>query len=103
MNKYVAATIIVSCLAFAKPARQSHAVFDQLYILEGKWVMKTKKGFIIEEWTKVDKDYLQSRGYSLRDKDTIINERVALRNTPEGIFYNSAVEEQNNKQSIAFR
>src|SRR6188768_2594407 len=103
MKKYFAATIILLCLAFARAGKQSHAVFDQLYVLEGKWVMKTKKGFIIEEWTKVDKDYLQNRGYAIRDNDTIINERVALKNTPEGIFYTSTVEGQNNKQPIAFR
>lgn len=103
MKMYLAGIIILLCLAFAQAGKQSRTVFDQLYILEGKWAMKTKKGFILEEWTKIDKGYLQSRGYSIRDNDTIINERVALRNTPEGIFYISTVEGQNNKQPVSFR
>ena len=39
----------------------------------------------------------------IKGKDTTINERVALTNTKAGIFYTSTVEDQNNKQPIAFK
>ncbi|MEP7144462.1 MAG: DUF6265 family protein [Ferruginibacter sp.] len=108
MKNYLTAIILVGAgLAPAHfiPANITPAdpVFDQLYTLEGHWIMKTKNGIIGEEWTKIDSDYLQSRGYMTKGIDTITTERVALRNTTEGIFYTSTVENQNNRQPIAFR
>lgn len=76
--------------------------FKKLRALEGTWKMPLKKGVLCEEWKIVDKNYLQSKGYMLKGTDTIINERVALTKTGKGIFYTSTVENQNNKQPIAF-
>lgn len=72
-------------------------------MLQGRWVMKTKKGSIGEEWIRVGRNYLQSKGYSVKGTDTTITERVALRNTKDGIFYTSTVEEQNQKLPIPFK
>lgn len=77
--------------------------FKKLYALEGTWKMNTKRGPVCEEWKRMNKNYLQSKGYMIRGKDTIISERIALTNTKGGIFYTSAVEDQNNKQPIAFK
>ena len=77
--------------------------FKKLYALEGRWIMKTQRGAIGEQWLKMDKDYLQSRGFFVKGNDTIITERVALRNTGKGIYYTSTVEDQNNKQPIPFK
>jgi hypothetical protein len=77
--------------------------FKKLYGLTGTWKMNTKRGAVCEEWKKVNKNYLQSKGYMIRGKDTIISERIALTNAKEGIFYTSTVEEQNNKQPVAFK
>lgn len=77
--------------------------FKKLYMLQGRWMMKTKKGAIGEEWVRVGKNYMQSRGYLIKGNDTTITERVALRRTRQGIFYTSTVEEQNQKQPIPFK
>lgn len=77
--------------------------FKKLYALEGSWKMNTKRGAICEEWKKIDKNYLQSRGYMIKGTDTIVNERVALTRTNETIFYTSSVEEQNDKKPVAFK
>lgn len=101
MKKTVlAATIILCCSAFLLTDSKT---FKKLYALEGTWKMLTKRGAICEEWKKIDNNYLQNRGYMVRGADTIINERVALTNTKEGIFYTSTVEDQNNKQPVAFK
>jgi hypothetical protein len=52
---------------------------------------------------KMNKNYLQNKGYIIKGSDTVVNERVALTKTKEGVFYTSTVEEQNNKQPIAFK
>ncbi len=95
--------ICVACAALGQKESKRDQNFSQLYILQGTWIMKTKKGAIGEEWVKMTNDYLQSRGFMIRGNDTITTERVALKNTTEGIFYTSTVEDQNNRQPIAFR
>lgn len=80
-----------------------HIVFKKLYALEGTWKMNTKRGSICEEWKKIDNTYLQSKGFMIKGIDTMINERVTLKNTNDGIYYTSTVENQNNKQPIAFK
>lgn len=103
--KYGLIAIIVSIIggAFVNCQKNNEAVFDQLYALEGKWIMKTKNGFIGEEWKKINKDHLQNRGYIIRGNDTITTERVALRDKKEGIFYISTAEGQNNQQAVEFK
>jgi hypothetical protein len=102
MNKILITIIaIVSLSAFI--ISSDSKTFKKLYTLQGTWKMNTKRGAVYEEWKKVDKNYLQNKGYIVKGTDTIINERVALTNTAGGIFYTSTVEEQNNKQPIAFK
>jgi hypothetical protein len=81
----------------------SKKVFKKLYKLEGTWKMNTKRGAICEEWKKVNKNYLQSKGYMIKGNDTVVNERVALTYNKEGIGYTSTVEDQNNKKPVVFK
>lgn len=104
MNRYfLLALVFISATAFLRSHQSKNQVFERLYRLEGKWIMKTKKGAIGEEWTRVNKDYLQNRGYMIRGNDTIVTERVALTNTGTGIFYTSTVADQNDQKPVAFR
>lgn len=97
----IAITGIIFLAAFN--LKDNSKTFKKLYSLEGTWKMNTKRGAVCEEWKKMDKNYLQNKGYMIKGKDTIISERVALTNTKAGIFYTSTVEDQNKKQPIAFK
>lgn len=101
MKKIVSGIAVVVC--FSAFFLTGSKIFKRLYVLEGTWKMTTKRGAICEEWKKIDDNYLQGKGYMIRGTDTIINERVALTNTKEGILYSSTVEDQNNKEPIAFK
>ena len=94
--------LVIICSAFINSGDKKEIPFEKLYLLEGKWIMKTKNGFIGEEWKKINTDYLQNRGYIIRGNDTTITERVALRNSADGIDYISTMENQNIQQPIAF-
>ena len=72
-------------------------------IIEGTWIMETKKRVVGETWIKITEDYYQSKGFIIKGSDTIITEQVALRKTPDGVYYTSTVEDQNNKQPISFK
>lgn len=102
MKKFFAAAIAFTVMAAFINAEQERP-FLQLHQLEGKWIMKTKRGTIGEEWIKVNDTYLQNRGFFIKGGDTIVTERVSLKETKDGIFYTSTVEDQNNKQPIPFK
>lgn len=72
-------------------------------LIEGTWIMTTKNGAIGETWKKINDTYYQSKGFMVKEKDTIITEQVTLQKTAAGIFYTSTVEDQNHKQPIAFK
>ena len=101
MKKLIIACTLLACLSAVIETDKN--AFKKLYALEGTWKMNTKRGAICEEWKKMDENYLQNRGYMIRGNDTIISERVTLTNTQDGVFYTSTVEDQNNKQPIAFK
>lgn len=102
MKKIIIATVAVLSLS-AFYCFNDSKTFKKLYALEGTWKMSTKRGAIYEEWKKVNEHYLQNRGYMVTGNDTVTNERVALTNTEDGIFYTSTVEDQNNRQPVAFK
>ena len=89
--------------AYQQQIDTDNKIFKKLYALEGTWKMNTKRGAVCEEWKKVKKNYLRSKGYIVSGRDTIISEQIALTNTKAGIFYTSTVEEQNDNQSVAFK
>lgn len=100
----IAIAIIVTLSLSAFIVSGDKKTFKKLYALEGAWKMITKRGNIIcEEWKKINKNYLQNRGYMIKGSDTIVTERIALTNTKAGILYTSTVEDQNKKQPIAFK
>jgi Domain of unknown function (DUF6265) len=64
--------------------------------------MQTKKGAIHEVWRKVNKNYLRSTGFFVKDKDTFVTERVALQHLSDDVYYTSTTEDQNNKRPVSF-
>ncbi len=85
------------------PSDDNDKVFTKLYGLQGNWRMKTSHGAICEEWKKMNEHYLQSKGYTITGKDTVITERVALANSETGISYTSTVETQGKKYPVEFK
>jgi Domain of unknown function (DUF6265) len=102
MKKLFVSMLVILGLSAFMVSDNSKKAFKRLYALEGTWKMKTKKGAIFEEWKKVNKNYLQNKGYVINGMDTIITERVALQKSKTDIFYTSIVENQNNKKPIVF-
>lgn len=96
------AAVLIFLSSFFYPTDNKKA-FKKLFALKGVWKMNNKRATICEEWEKIDKNYMQSKGYMIKGTDTIINERVALTRTKEDIFYTSTVESQNEKKPVTFK
>lgn len=102
MKKIFILLLMVLCFSAFVFSDNSKKTFKKLYALEGVWKMKTKQGAICEEWKKINKNYLQNKGYIINGMDTILTERVALQRSKDDIYYTSIVEDQNNKKPIVF-
>lgn len=101
-NSVLIATVVVFLSSFFYPT-DNKKTFTKLFALEGVWKMNSKRATICEEWKKIDKNYMQNKGYMIQGVDTTITERVALTKTKAGILYTSTVEDQNNKKPIVFK
>jgi hypothetical protein len=102
MKQFSAIALILLLSGFIPGTTGKSKIFKQLYALEGIWRMQTKEGAIHEVWRKVNKNYLRSTGFFVKDKDTIVTERVVLQNLAADIYYTSTVEEQHNKRPVSF-
>jgi hypothetical protein len=64
--------ITISCIfvlsAFVIKLPGNKEIFKSLYALEGRWMMKTSKGYIGEEWVKIESQYLQNRGFIVKGR-----------------------------------
>lgn len=103
MKTNLLTTLITFCLLSFDNADNSK-IFKKLYTLEGTWVKPGKRGPVYEEWTKIDKNLLAGRSYTLRNnKDTIVSEHIQLRHDKTGIWYIPTVVKQNNGQPVYFK
>lgn len=78
------------------------ASFQDLYLLEGKWKMKTGKGVLIEAWEKISPTQLQGRSYRVTARDTVHLEEITLLEDNTGIHYVPIVKNQNSGQAVRF-
>ena len=103
MKKAIIPISFVTCLFSFCTSYSNNKVFKKTFALEGTWEMVTRNGNICEEWKKIDDNYMQGKGYVTKGADTIINEKVSLKNADRGIFYISTVQNQNNKRPVSFK
>lgn len=100
-NIYLLIVSVLFLAAFNNPVHKNS--FKDLFALEGMWLMQTKKGFVGEEWKKLNKDQINGRGIFIRGSDTTTSENIKLVKQADGIFYIPVVEDQNNKQPVIFK
>ncbi|OCX52888.1 hypothetical protein BEL04_00730 [Mucilaginibacter sp. PPCGB 2223] len=99
MKKYLLLAVLLICsVAYA----QSPGI-KGLYLLAGKWEMKTKKGTIGESWKKMNANELQSTGYEIKGKDTTWLEKVQLIKKSDGIYYIPTVKNENGGKPVPFK
>jgi 2-iminobutanoate/2-iminopropanoate deaminase len=69
----------------------------------GTWAMQTKKSMLYESWENAGTGLLKGKSYKLLGADTLVLERVELKQTGDGIYYIPTVENQNNNQPVFFK
>ncbi len=76
--------------------------FRPLYSLQQSWQMKNRKGYLIEQWTKVNDSLLTSKSFQITDKDTVMMETVQLKFSGGTITYTPTVPDQNAGKPVTF-
>ena len=76
--------------------------FIKLNSLEGEWMMKTKKGSLVEQWIIVNDSVMTSKSFRIIEKDTISQETVILKFSNGAISYSPTVPNQNQGNQVSF-
>lgn len=72
-------------------------------LILGAWGMETKNGWQYEKWEKVNDYSIRGISYRVNGNDTIVDERVELRKTKEGVLYTPVVTGQNAGKPVTFK
>jgi len=89
-------------VAMTASAQFRYEDFKPLHDLEASWEMKTRRGAVIEQWTKANDSLLLGKGFLVVDKDTVPQETVELRYSNGVITYTPSVREQNSGLPVTF-
>jgi hypothetical protein len=90
---------IIICSAFTF---QHTVQFKNAEWLIGTWENKTARGSVYETWHKVNNRDLVGISYILKEKDTVVFERIRLVEESGSLFYIPAVVDQNNGMPVRF-
>ena len=63
---------------------------------------KTPKGSIYETWSKTNGNEFSGKSYIVKEKDTIVFEKIRLAQEQDGLFYIPTVKNQNNGLPVRF-
>lgn len=101
MNRLFLAALIMFCYNINA---QQQLPFEALTKLTGgTWQMKTKKGYICEQWNLKGEKELAGTGFSVSGKDTTIQERVKLVKNATDIYFVPLVTNQNGGKEVQFK
>jgi hypothetical protein len=95
--------IAILVLLFSLSSGMESERFDKLLQLRGTWAMQTKKGPLYEEWKKTKENEISGKSYRLKAADTVLLERVTLKEEGGDIYYIPTVQNQNNQQPVTFK
>jgi hypothetical protein len=70
--------------------------------LIGTWENKTPKGSVYETWNKTSDTEFAGKSYVIKEKDTIVFEKILLVQEQDGLFYIPTVKKQNDGLPVRF-
>ena len=102
--KNITSLLAIFVMAFAiTSCKQQPDTFKQLSTLEGKWLMQTPEGTMMEVWEITNDTLYSGKSYSIEGADTTLSETVQLIQRHDGIYYIPTVTNQNDGVPIPFK
>lgn len=91
-------------LSCTSPNKQHKAITHDFTWLCRNWINNSDSAALFfENWTKINNENYKGLSYIIANKDTVFYESIQLLNTDSGTFYNVAVKNQNNGESVSFK
>jgi len=94
--------VIVSVIIFCAWTTKQINNIKKAEWLIGNWENKTPKGNIYETWSKASDNELTGKSYIVKEKDSIIFEKIRLVQEQYGLFYIPTVKNQNDNLPVRF-
>jgi hypothetical protein len=94
--------IILFTVAIASCQKQPDT-FKELSALQGKWLMQTPEGTMMEVWKITNDTLYDGKSYSIEGTDTTLSETIQLLKRTDGIYYIPTVSNQNGGVPIPFK
>lgn len=102
--KYITILLLLSFSAVTNSFGQwTYKDFRKLKNLEGRWEMKTAKGYIQEKWVRTGDSTFEGQNYSINKGVMILEERMKIVQNDEGIFFVATVTYQNKGLPVYFK
>jgi len=109
-NLYILSlTILFSICSCKRNIKEVLKTSDQKRLIEtvdwlvGEWQNRAKEGVFTEIWTQKDDSTLTAVSFFIAGKDTVLNEKVTLKEINGELFYIPVVSNQNNGKEIPFK
>lgn len=99
--KYGYAIALLS-IAFCAQGQYRFSDFSRLHSLQGVWQMKTSKGLLIEQWTRISDSVLTGKSFQVKGQDSSMPETVILKYSNGTITYTPTVPDQNQGREVTF-
>ncbi len=93
--------VIGLLLLFAWTTEKTNDIAKAEWLI-GTWVNKTPKGGIYETWSKETANKFSGKSYIVKEKDTIVFERIQIVHEQDGLFYIPIVKNQNDNLPVRF-
>jgi hypothetical protein len=94
---------VSSCKDDSGKEKNKYDLIKKVAWLEGTWENVSEQGNLSETWQKVNDSTYAGRGFFIKDKDTLHNESIELRQKGDIVSYNPTVQGQNNNRPVEFR
>ncbi|KAA5536943.1 hypothetical protein F0919_04525 [Taibaiella lutea] len=95
--------LFFTACAIPSSAQWTYKDFRKLKNLEGSWEMNNGKSYIQEKWTRVNDSTFEGKNYSITRGVVILEERMKIVLTNEGIFFIATVTYQNKGLPVSFK
>ncbi|HEX6913902.1 MAG TPA: DUF6265 family protein [Chitinophagaceae bacterium] len=97
--RFTIAVIAILLFATCSPDNPFH----ELRRLKGTWLVSDGEGGAYEEWQKSRGDSMVGRAFKVNGPDTLVRERLVIRQDGETVWYVVTLKGENNQQPVAFR
>ena len=104
MKLFNGKVLIIFLITGVMACKTADDPFKELSQLEGNWVMRFEGGSaVVETWKKINDTLYTGKSFEVTEGDSMLTENLQLVRRNGEIYYIPTVENQNDRQPVAFK